>query len=414
MGDRTDPTAKIVNYDGKTQAESGVIDIGDRAKTYVFTEDGPGSIAFIGTDRDGTKDVLQRIARTNDGKTNWGEANNGDGESRKKIDLFDAEGEVSDDFVAMIEAAQRGEGGLGLTVKSTGAIEITVEGRWSTDVLRFEGDFVRQALETADLGGFDLQNRTDQAKVFCFDLEDNRESIYTGGGRDLKDGDGTFSEIFSASFLNDGAELAAVVNAALDEKYGLGETEDMAFVGGDDQSVVIEVTTHHSKADDGMTAKTMILCGSEVEALIAAYDPLARVNNSASVLDVGDNNSRVHHLDTDTDAKLAVIGGGARDDVQLDAAGTATMDDFSPLVVDQTKPWLEDREVDDFVYLALAETGNDDMVVTSGGQMGDDYLVVELTTPNTDKATGHATPAIDTIILEGAVVEQAIDEFYFA
>jgi hypothetical protein len=395
-----------VNYDGKTQAESGVIDIGDRAKTYVFTEDGPGSIAFIGTDRDGTKDLLNELARTNDGKVNWGEANNGDGESRNLIDLFNADGAVSDDFVAMVEAAQRGDGGLGLSVKSTGAVEITVEGAWSTDILRFEGDFVRQALETANLGGFNLQNHTDQAKVFCFDLEKSGEKAYTGGGRDLKTGECTFSDIFSTSFLNDGAELAAVVNAALDEKYGVGETEDMAFVGGDDLSITVEVTTHHWKADDGMTAKTMILCGTEVEAL-AAYDPLARIDNAASVLDVGDNQSKVHRTDTDTDAdgKLPVIGGGDRDAVELDAAGGTTMKNFSP---------IDTGNVDEFVLLALGETGADDMAVKSGGKMGDDYLVVELTTPNTDKATGYTTAAIDTVILEGALVEQAIEEFYFA
>jgi hypothetical protein len=299
----------------------------------------------------------------------------------------------------MVEAAQRGEGGLGLSIESAGAIEITVEGRWSTDVLRFEGDFVRQAIETADLGGFDLQNHTDQAKVFCFDLEDTHEMIYTGGGRDLKEGGGTFSEIFTASFLNDGAELAAVVNAALDEKYGLGETEDMAFVGGDDQSVVIEVTTHHWRADDGMTAKTMILCGTEVEALIAAYGA-----QFPTGLDTGDGKSRIARYDTDAQLSGEVWFGGGKNAVAFDAAesitlGTVVGNGLTQKEDNPNRAWQDD--IDEFVYNTLRFDGDRDVSVIAGGEAGDDYLVAEFDTPG----------GTDTLILEGARVGLAIDEF---
>lgn len=77
QGFRAHEVSKMSRLDASTSivTNAGAIDAGDRARAYVFNEDGSGESGFIGVTSPQTADLkaeLKAIARTNDGKANWG------------------------------------------------------------------------------------------------------------------------------------------------------------------------------------------------------------------------------------------------------------------------------------------------------------------------------------------------------
>lgn len=220
----------------------------DNADTFFFVKkngnDGPAHIALKG------------IAQTG------GDANDG------KVDLHDGSGTASDDFMALISAAAKGQDNLSLRFNSANSIDIIIDNPKGDDFLVMTGDYVRDALERGATG-FDLYNNRDQIKFFCFDNDSKpNEYIYTGRTDNLDQSPDAIGAILKGSFLNEGDELDALVAAALDEKYGLGDTKGLAFLSEDANGLTVQVTNTHWK---GPGTDTMILCGSGVDDAIAAY-----------------------------------------------------------------------------------------------------------------------------------------------
>ncbi|MEM1387349.1 MAG: hypothetical protein AAF748_12640 [Pseudomonadota bacterium] len=422
MSDRTDPTTSIKDYTGSGK-DTGVIDLGDRAKTYVFSDEegSPSAIKVIGKSKgrdgedSGARDALKDIAKTNDGRTNWGEANNGDGGSRNKIELFDDEGNAADDFIALIAKAMAGEDGISLgSSGTTGSgssktnfIEIEVEGRWSTDILRFEGGFVEDALcklalddpsgfaETFGETNVNLQDTRETLGVYIFDdPEKSNESQFHGNSNPVG---GDADALFSGSFLNE-AELPNLINAALDEKYGLGDTTNLEYLGDDGDAIVIGVTN----SNKGPNTDKIVLAGSDVETILDAYVPEGfSVGGSLNTQDKG---IQKVVYDTDDQTNGNIFLGGKAETVNVD--GTNDLKDVVGNGITQQETNLNQKakdDIDEFVFAVLDNQDADplDLELIAGGEAGDDFLVVNV--------TGQQNT--DTLILEGERIGEAIDQF---
>ncbi|WP_308917921.1 hypothetical protein [Jannaschia sp. LMIT008] len=388
-----DPTASTKVLTKSTS----VIDTGDRAKTYEIAE----SVTALGIG--GTSDVatvLKGIAKTNDGLTQWGEANNGDGESRKLLDLHDGQGNASDDFVALLREAIEGDDGISLSAfyKQGGDYNLTlqVDGSRSSDLLKFDADYVLDAMTqvaaddpsgvAAALGAMHINNgdRDDGIGVYEFTLANDRESFYWSHDKNWSDDVvGLFDRVGNA-FQDEDA--VALVNAALEEKFGLADYDGLEFVSNDDGAIVIEL-----RSDRG-TTETLVLHGDEIA---AALDGFGASLGFGTNLDTKDNKSATAYLDTDDGG--SVWWGGHRGKVFFDAAETKSLDSHGG------GNKLNVSDVDTFVFNALAHDGANDVDVTFGGAAGDDFMVVELST------NGGNT---DTLILEGQAVEAVIADYY--
>lgn len=413
MSNRLDPTSKVV-------VNAGVIDTGDRAKTYIFNEDGPQSFAVIG--KSDVENVFDVLEKTNDGRVNWGEANNGDGESRKRLDLFDGDGNVSDDFVALLMEAFEGDDGIAVLdgSLSLASITLTVGGRWSTDHLVFEGDFVTQALKqlgeqgmlstdmkkalavsdpsgyAATFGNSHINNGDgkDQIGVYQFDV-DADEAYYWSHDTNL---DPEVQALFDKvnSFFQD-ENAVALVQAALAEKFGIADVAGLDYCGDDGNAIVINLDAK------GDTVDTVVLHGSEIEAILNAFG-----DDLPDGLDTGDGQSKSAYYNTDDNAggQGGVWFGGGVNGVTFDTDGTITLNSVvgNGLTQKEDNPnraWQDD--IDEFVYNVLAFDGQSDVSIVAGGQEGDNYMTVEMSTD------GGNT---DTLLLEGARVGEAIDHFY--
>ncbi|PRY25956.1 hypothetical protein CLV78_10147 [Aliiruegeria haliotis] len=390
-----DYTAKIKSYDYLNQSQVGFIDTGDRAKTYIFSDKGPGTLGFIGTSA--VKSVLQRIAKTNDGNTNWGEANNGDGESSKRIELFDEDKNVSDDFVALVKEALEGDEGLTLvdTGRSKGKdfVSIEVEGSRSTDLLKFQGGFVTQALaelasdnpcDIADaLGDRHIDNGDGRVQlgVYTFELGKD-EKKYWSHDKNLSDDVVALFDKVNNQFHDEDA--VALTVAALEEKFGLADYDGLEFLGGTADCIAIDLQTDKGPVD------TIILRGSEIADTIAGFNP-----ETKSGWDPKDGRSATIVFDTDTETQLYVGGGGStQGKIWYDAAGTETQAQFGN--------YVKLDEVDDMIGLILQYDGEAGVNIIAGGEAGDDFLT----------ATFSGAGATDTIIFTGSAAEDAIDDHY--
>lgn len=394
IAERMDPTLDI-------RDDGTFVDMGDRASTYIF--DGSESWFSVGLGNKGPAHLLLKsISATSDDK--WApDYDPSDDGNKNRLELFDIDGSAADDFVALVEAAVLGTEGLGMTIEAFDRIVISAPGTWSTDLLVFEGDWVTDALLTANTG-FDLGNSKSEMKVFCFDDAGGNESIYTGPTGNLDQSEGAVGAILDGSFLNDAggldSELARLIYAALDEKFGLGDTKDLAYVTDDGDSIIVQVTNQHWK---GPATDTMILKGVDVETILGSY--AAQFNSS--VLDTGDGHSRLAYYDTDanTGGLGGMFFGGGVNIVHFDAAESISLNDVvgNSLTQREDNPnreWQDD--IDEFVFHALAYSGQKDVTVIAGGQKGDDHLTVAMNSKG-----GH----VDILLLEGDRIGDAID-FY--
>ncbi len=404
--DRTDPANRIVDYTDSDRAV-GRIDIGDRASTYIFNENGPSSFKFIGKDGgSGARSALKEIAATGDSRAER-KMEGDDGESRQAVNLFDGDGNPSDDFIALVTKAKAGEGGLSLVVNSDNEIEVHVEGRWSTDILKFSGGFVQDALTTSGVldPHVNLFDRNDQTAIYDFDVIGKPVlNLYHGRDDALDQSPDGIGSILNGSSLKEGDELDALIKAALDEKYGLGDTKGLEFAGNDDDSIVVKITNNNvlNPGDDnqkGPGVDTLILKGEAVEAAIADY--------AGDKINLANKKEEVALLD-DTGGRIGVNESGffSADKVEL-GDGETTLEEFDG-------QGIQGDEIAAIVKLALEHqnpdssgddqfAAGDDLKIISGGQSGDDHITLGIQTPK---------GPTDVMIFEGEEVEQAVADYY--
>lgn len=403
MNKRLDPTQKIKDFTHLSQSQSGVVNTGDRAKTMIFDEDGPGSFVVIGTSA--VENVFDRLEKTNDGRTQWGEKNNLDGESRNKLDLFDAQGEVSDDFVALLKEALEGDEGITLnkTYSESGdyVIEMNVEGSWSTDILKFSGDYVEQAMKivaiddpsgyAAAFGPSSINNgdNTTQIGVYEFTLAKDKESFYWSNDKNLNSAITDNFDRIGNGFQDEDAVV--LVNLALSEKFGLERVPGLEYVTDDGGAIVIDLETSRGPID------TVVLHGDEIEAAIDAFGTDLSTNANT-----GDFKDSLSFFDTDdyVSGVSAVFLGGGRNNVTYDAAETIAVGSISQREDNPNRQWQD--TIDAFIFNTLKYDGESDVSISGGGEQGDDFIKVDL----------FNNGATDTVILTGDRVEAAIDHYY--
>lgn len=148
-GSRKDPTASEKDVGVfKTSAMSGnvgVIDVGDRAKTYTIDLDEIDSLTVLGKANKNAPELHEIMGMGQDGKRF----------QNKKLGLIDNEtGEVDVELKELIKRAAENADveGADIRLRDVGSdggeafIEIEIGGRWSTDVLRFEGSQLNEVL----------------------------------------------------------------------------------------------------------------------------------------------------------------------------------------------------------------------------------------------------------------------------
>ena len=394
----------VVDYGGLRQNQFGRIHVSDGAKTYLFPEDGVGSIRIAGFDNNGPDDVratLWRIARTKD-VNDAREVDNGDGETAVLLDLFDEEGRASDDFLALVRKAAAGEGGLSIGRITPSSIDIKVEGNTTTDTLCFSGNYVTQTIKVISNDGLtefagnlgrtlvNLGNPKEELGVYVFDNENNPNERQYHGNSDLTLR-GEVADLFEGSFLNED-ELPALIKAALYEKYGIEDTSGLSYLGDDGSSLTIGVTTFKR----GAHTDVMVLTGSDVEQVMDDVTAAGQSINTRNTL------TEVAFYDTDARSAGKVFLGYGTWGVTIDEEGNT----FKPLLGQnlQHNEILPRRdELDEFVDIVLANQGEDDIDLVSGGERGDDYLTVTIEGPR---------GGIDYLTLYGERISDAIDDFY--
>lgn len=406
------------------------VDLGDRAKTYEIDldaiadsfKDGEtnaqlnffGNAGSKGTEGRNTLELLKDIEATGDNKRTSDFVD--DGGSKNKLELFEIEdGEVvaSDDMMALVEAALLGDEEADLQFNATSdGFEILVGGRWSTDVLSFTGDMATDILaEIAEehptevacaLGerNVDLKDNKDSLGVYIFNDPDKIEKQHNGSDGSLDQSENAIGSILNGSFLNEkDGELEALIQAALDDKYGLGETKGLEYVSDDGESLVIKITNTNGPATD-----TLILKGSEIALLMDDY-----TGEFGTHLDTKDSKSQIALLDTDAvpDGQTTKIWfGGSNGKVHFDKDMTISLASIDAVGVrnDASNPnQLRSDTVDEFVFNVLKYDGMEDVSLVSGGEKFDDYMVVEM---KSDQGQ------IETLILQGERVGDAIDYYH--
>jgi subtilisin family serine protease len=122
-----DPAPLLINHGG--------MDLGDRAKTHIFD-----------TERDGFTGSFWIGNKNNDPTKNGLRDAAGDG----TMTFSDADGLLAtDEFVLMHELALQGDRGMRVSEVAPDMLRFEIDGKWSTDVAYFEGDFVVDLLSLA-------------------------------------------------------------------------------------------------------------------------------------------------------------------------------------------------------------------------------------------------------------------------
>ena len=227
---RHNPHNSVKDFTG--QSGVAVFDPGDRAQTYIFSEDGPSAFKSLGSGD--VKANLTNIAKVGDDK--WASDFVDDGEIKNQINLFDENGNAADDFVEMVRQAEAGENGFQLYITGDDSIEITYDGRWSTDIMKFSGEFVSQALNQFDFVTAAVTDPIDD-RLYGGDGDDSvyggsgHDMIYGGDGADYLEG-GDDNDMISADAGND------VAYGGTGEDHIRGRAGDDVLYGGDHNDYV--------------------------------------------------------------------------------------------------------------------------------------------------------------------------------
>ncbi|MEM1386436.1 MAG: carbohydrate-binding domain-containing protein [Pseudomonadota bacterium] len=135
----TAPVADTPPETGPVDLSTSVIDVGDRGKTYTFDLNEIGALKVIGNMARHNEELAEIAKIGQDGKRF----------QNNQLGLVDPEtGAVDPELVALIRAAatESGDPAAGvpdqIRLQAAGPdfVEIRIDGRWSTDTLRFEGD----------------------------------------------------------------------------------------------------------------------------------------------------------------------------------------------------------------------------------------------------------------------------------
>lgn len=325
----------------------GVVDLGDRGKEYHIDLDTIDALAVL--DHKHNADMGAIMTTGQDGK-NF---------QKKQLGLTDNEtGELDPELIALITLAASQESETVTFVDAgDGFVSIAVEGDWSTDIFRFEGDQLNKLL--ADLADFqvvcdaldkgvDLKDGKSDVGVFIY--EDATDKTFHGD-------DGNVDSAAVKAILG-GSKLELDEAIALTE-YALseaGQADSGITIDFTGSSVILEIEA------SGATVDTLILKG---DAYFAAFNDMLDLKNKSSQIalyDYDNGSSFFSGSDSNVDsaAAKAIIGGS-----RIDAG-----------------------EADELVALALS--GDDPDVRYLGGD--DDSAIIAI------EASGTS---VDTLLITG-------------
>jgi len=186
-----------------------------------------------------------------------------------------------------------------------------------------------------------------------------------------------------------GPELIALVNAALDNRYGLPSEKDVTFVSMTESSISLIGPN---------TAEQSTYAGAEVQAAFDAY--AAALSDLPNHLNIN-RHSSVVHFDTDNDWQM-FFGNGTRG-IEVDSDGQSLND----LTGKGIRAGGKRPDVDEFVEHVLANhgTGLGDLELVAGGSRGDDFITLSI-------KNNWNPDHFDHLIVQGQIVADLIDTHF--
>ncbi len=306
-----------VNKVSAASGNTGVVDLGDRGKEYHIDLESLDALNVL--DHKHNADLQAVMTLGQDGK-NF---------QKKQIGLTDNEtGELDPEFVALITLAASGESEMIRFLDAgDGFVSIEVDGDWSTDVFRFEGDQINKLL--ADLSdfdvvcdaldrGLDLKNKTSEIGVYLY--EDDKDRAFHGNDADVDSA--AVKAILGGSSL-DLDEAVALTEYALSEA---GQADDGIRIDYTGSSVILEIEASRDTVD------TLVLKG---DAFFEAFNTTVNLKNNASqigVFDYDNGNGFFSGDDGNVDsaAAKAIIGGSKIDAEEADELVTLALSGSDP------------------------------------------------------------------------------------
>lgn len=242
--------------------------------------------------------------------------------------------------------------------KGTTFVEVYIGGRWSTDVLRFEGSQLNDVLAAlSDIPAIaedlptllDLKNKASQIAIFDFDAKKNH---FHGSTADV-DSAGA-KAVLSGSSIN-AEEAADLVAYALSED---GQTDENISVGFNGEGVIVSVDASRDTTD------TFVFTGD------AFFDALSTstLSSGKSLVDLKNNNSQIGVFDFDEE-KTFFHGS----DADVDSAAAKEILGGSSLDAGEAE-----------ALVALALTGEDANVTYLGGDANSAIVAVDASRDTTD------------------------------
>ncbi|WP_282153983.1 calcium-binding protein [Ruegeria atlantica] len=242
-----DPASSVVfpSQDGRV-----VLNLWDRAKTLVINDDAefiqlrgwlasPWKLNHLGDQAD-DKGYGIHVAARSDPNQSFRE--------KTQIDLRNDDGSASGELKTLVEIALDGGpvgssednnlriGSFDLNAPDGPYLEILVDGKWSTDILRIEGSLAQELLTTySDFYPVDVIDVSDSTQDETFDFSDtsntNPVSITTGSGNDNIVGSA------QSDFFDTGSGNDTIFLGAGDDVVRAGDGDDTIIAGngaGDD------------------------------------------------------------------------------------------------------------------------------------------------------------------------------------
>lgn len=352
----------------KTSAKSGnvgVVDLGDRAKTYTIDLDEIDALTVL--DNKHNSD-LQDIMKLGQDEKRF---------QNKQLGLIDNEtGELDPELIELVRVAASGESDMiQLKDAGDGFVEVYAAGDWSTDIFRFEGDQINDLLaELSDMDaicelldkGVDLKDRKSDIGVFVYD--DVKDQTFSGDDG-LVASQTVKQEILGGSKIDLG-EAVDLVQYGLSSE-GLADEDISVDITGD--TVVVELNINNRGAVD-----TLIFKGD------AFFDALSTsTHNGNSIVDLKNSNSQLGVFDFDdlnANGKAPKYFHG--NDADVDSAAVRSILGGSS---------LDEAEAVALVEYAMSEAGQaDDGIRYLGGD--DDSAII---------AIEASRDTVDTLLISG-------------
>ena len=329
---RHDPTFK----EPTTANASGVIilDLGDRAKTLIV-DDNTQTITLLNKLIDLGKPAFKNATEEERIEAGFGihhaaAGTDTRGHLRKKIDVQNDDGTVSDELLKLVEIASMG-GAVGtdedinlrLGIVEGGdepILQVLVDGKWSTDILQIEGDLARQLIEAfsfvnqePSVASAVLVEATEDAAGFTADLlegasDPDTDDVLGVTNLVLTDGDDRGVSIDGNNLsIDPGAynylaagELEVISYSYLvDDSNGgtTAQTATITIVGQNDVPTVSAAVTAVSTEDEGAFTVDLLASASDVDtsdvlnvsSLSLTFGDASGVTVNGNTLDVDPN-----------------------------------------------------------------------------------------------------------------------------